>query len=145
MCSDKVKIFIESTELLDSHCFDEDYILQKQLFDTDGFEGHKLGIVLIPPRHKCTICEGHLLVRPSYPVIYTDNFGTVNGTRFYKYCSNNWKVCSFSQHYGFHTSVNESAVSYDHNCLQLLFFLPSNKTAFQMKMLHMLSAEILLG
>ena len=44
MCIDKVKIFLENTELLDSKCFEEDYILQKELFDTDGFEGHKLGI-----------------------------------------------------------------------------------------------------
>lgn len=77
----------------------------------EGFQGHPLGIVLISSKEKCGVCGAHLLVRedrPSFPVIYSNDMGTLSGTCFHKYCSKHWKGCSFSQHYGYHQKGNDS-------------------------------------
>ena len=147
-CSAKVKLLLENTQFLDEKAFDSDPILLKELSDQDGFEGHPLGIVLISAKTSCGLCGGHLLVRedrPSFPTIYSEELGTVNGTHFRKHCSNHWKGCSFTQHYGYHQSCTESLIKYDDDCFALPYFLSTHVTAFQMKMLHTLNAEILLG
>ena len=99
--SEKVKLLLENLDFLDKNAFDKDYNLMKELSTCEGFQGHPLGFVLISAREDCGICGGHLLVRedrPSFPIIYSNELGTVSGTHFRKYCSNNWKGCSFSQH-----------------------------------------------
>jgi hypothetical protein len=120
----------------------------KELCTIEGFQGHPLGYVLISAREYCGVCREHLLVRedrPSFPIIYSNELGTFSGTHFRKYCSNNWKGCSFSQHYGFHQNGSDSDIVYDDDYLDLPYFLSSQMTAFQTTMLNTLSAEILLG
>lgn len=144
----KVKLLLENIKFLDKSASDSDCALLKELCETAGFGGHPLGIVLISDKEACGICGEHLLVRedrPSYPVIYSGEMGTINGTHFRKYCSKHWNGCSFTQHYGYHQNGNESEMEYDNNCLDLPYFLSTHMTAFQTKLLHSLSAEILLG
>ena len=76
--------------------------------------------------------------------MYTEFFGTVNGTHFRKYCNNNAKGCSFTQHYSFCTFDN-GLIEYDKDCLELPYFLSTNMTCFSTKLLTNLSAEILPG
>ena len=118
------------------------------MVDQEGFDGHQLGVVLISPKQSCGLCGERLLVRedrPSYPVLYSDEIGTVTGTHFRKYCSKHWKGCSFTQHYGFHQTGNDSEMEYDGDFLALPYFLSTHMTSFQTKLLSTLSAEILLG
>jgi hypothetical protein len=132
--SDKVKVLLENVKYLDKEAFDGDSFLLRELLQDDGFSGHPLGIVLISTNSTCTACGGNLLVRadrPSFPVLYSDEFGTVTCTHFRKYCQNNWKGCSFTQHYGFHTNGNDSEAVYDKSCLDLPYFLSSHMTVFQ--------------
>ena len=89
----------------------------------EGFDGHPLGIVLVSANTTCNLCKGALQLcsdQPSYPVIY------VSRTHFRKYCQNNWKVCHFTQHYGFHMTGNDFEMVYDHDCLDLPFFLSTH-------------------
>ena len=146
--SDKVKILLENGKYLDDDAFDTDSHLLREFIQHDGFQGKSLGIVLISAKDKCRFCGGNLLVRadrPSFPVIYSDDLGTVSGTHFRKYCQNNWKGCPFTQHYGFYTNVNESEAVYDDDYTQLPYFFSSHMTVFETKLLCHLTAEMLLG
>jgi hypothetical protein len=145
---DKVKLLVENVKYLDEDAFNTDSDLRRELMKEEGFQGKSLGIVLISANSKCKLCGGDLLVRadrPSFPIIYSDDIGTANGTHFRKYCQNNWKGCSFTQSYGFYTNGNDSEVIYDDNYHQLPYFLSSHMTAFQTKVLSNLTAEMLLG
>ena len=147
-CREKIKVLLENIQFVDENAFNADQTLFKELSDQDGFQGHPLGIVLIPAKEFCGVCGEHMLVRddrPSFPVIYTNMMGTVNGTHFRKYCSKHWKGCSFTQHYGFHQNGGDSEIEYDEDCLDLPYFLSTQMTAFETKLLHSLSAEILLA
>ena len=129
----EVKVLVENVQYLDEDAFNTDSDLQRELMRVEGFQGKSLGIVLISANNKCKLCGGDLLVRadrPSFPIIYSDDIGTANGTHFRKYCQNNWKGCSFTQSYGFHTNGNDSEVIYD-NYHQLPYFVSSHMTAFQ--------------
>ena len=128
--------------------FSSDEKLNRELMEFGGFDGHPLGIVLISSNSYCNMCGGNLLVRsdrPSFPVVYTESFGTIGGTHFQKYCQNTGKGCPFTQHYGFHSIGNDSEVIYDKDYCDLPYFLSSTMTAFETEMLHHLTAEILLG
>ena len=147
-CLEKVKIYIENVKYLNKDSLNDDNILMKELIEHEGFQGHSLGVILISDNAICKLCNGKLLVRrdrPSFPVIYTNNLGSVSGTHFHKYCQNNAKGCSFTQHYGCYTTGSSSTVVYDKNCLELPYFLSTNMTAFATEMLITLSAEVLLG
>ena len=88
--TEKVKLLLENIQFLDENASDSDSTLLKELIENEGFNGHPLGPVLISPKERCAVCKEHLLVRedrPSYPIIYSDEMGTVNGTHFRKYCS----------------------------------------------------------
>lgn len=146
--SDKVKVLLENVKYLDEDAFDKDNHLLRELIQHEGFQGKSLGVVLISSNNKCRYCGGNLLVRadrPSFPVVYSDDFGTVSGTHFRKYCQNNWKGCQFSQHYGFHTNGNESESVYDDDYSQLPYFVSSHMTVIQTKLMCHLTAEMLLG
>ena len=146
--TDKVKILIENLKYLDEKSFDTDSQFLRELTLQEGFQGRPLGIVLISANSKCRLCGGNLLVRadrPSFPVIYTNDLGTVCATHFRKYCQNNWKGCSFTQHYGNHTNANESEVIYDKDYSELPYFMSSHMTIFETKLLCHLTAEMLLG
>lgn len=146
--SDKVKVLLENVKYLDEDAFNSDSHLMGELIQHEGFNGKSLGVVLLSANSECKLCGGNLLVRadrPSFPVVYTNDFGTVNGTHFRKYCQNNWKGCPFTQHYGFHTNGNESAAVYDDAYSKLPYFVSSHMTVFQTKLLYKLTAEMLLG
>ena len=145
---EKVRLYLENTKCLDANSFCDDYSLRKELITHEGFQGHSIGIVLISCNNACKICSGKLLVkknRPSFPVVYDDDLGTVSSTHFRKFCHNSAKGCTFTQHYGYYTLGNDSEMLYDNNCLDLPYFLSTGMTAISTKILTSLSAEILLG
>lgn len=144
---EKLRVFIENVEYLDKKAFMKDRDLFTELIHMEGFQGKPLGIVLISSNNTCKLCEGKLLIRadrPSFPIVYTEEFGTIDGTHFRKHCQNHGVGCPFTQHYGFSTSV-ESQIEYDLDSLELPFFLSSNMTAFHTSMLHRLTAEMLIS
>lgn len=146
--SKQVEIFMQNLQYLDSDALEVNQSLVQQMQQLEGFQGHPLGIVLLSANNTCRLCGGNLLVRadrPSFPVIYQELQGTTCGTHFCKYCQNNHKGCSFTQHYGFYTKGMEQEVVYDRDCLDLPFFLSTNMTAFETRMLQKFSGEILLG
>ena len=144
---EKLRVFIENVEYLDSGAFIKDRDLFTELIHMEGFQGRPLGIVLISSNNTCKLCKGKLLIRanrPSFPTVYTEEFGTINGTHFRKHCQNHGVGCPFTQHYGF--SMNEeSQIEYDSDSLELPFFLSSNMTAFRTSMFHNLTAEMLIS
>ena len=145
---EKIRLYVENLSSIDKDAFSNDKVLMKELMGSSGFQGHPIGIVLISPNTKCRICGGNLLVRqdrPSFPVLYSDDTGTVSGTHFRKYCSNSSKDCSFVQHYGCYTIGDPSTVLYDEDCLDLPYFMSTSMTVFATAMLTKLSAEILIG
>jgi len=114
----------------------------------EGFQRKPLGIVLISSNRTCRLCDGNLLIRadrPSFPVVYTQEYGTINGTHFWKYYQNHGHGCPFTQHYGYSTTGSESQIEYDSDSLKLPYFLSSNMTAFQTSMLHHFTAEMLIS
>ena len=120
----------------------------KELMQQEGFHQRPLGIVLLSANNRCQLCEGTLLLRadrPSFPTVYSNEFGTVSSTHFRKYCQNNWKGCQFTQHYGFYMTGNESEVIYDDDFMKLPYFVSSHMTVFETKLLLSTTAEILLG
>ena len=107
-----------------------------------------LGIVLISDKENCAICGGKLLIRfdrPSFVTVYTDEMGTVPATQFRKYCQNNNKGCSYTQHYGFCTKGEDSISYYDSDWDKLPYFLSTSMTAFGMSFLYKFDAELLIG
>ena len=73
---------------------------------------------------------------PSRISLYTEAYdGTVPATHYHKYCNNYCKGCTFSQHYGFHTSQGEENTSYDNNWMDLPYFVSSQETAFEVSLL----------
>jgi len=143
-----VKVCMENVKCLDEDAFNDDESLTKELIALEGFQNHSIGIVLISQNNICKACNGKLLVRkdrPSFPVVYTDNLDTINGTHFQKYCHNHMKGCSFTQHYGCCTLGSEAQIIYEKSCLDLPYFLSTSMTVFSTKMLSTISAEILLA
>lgn len=140
---DKVKLALENISFLDKAAFSTDISLLREMIQVDGFHGHSLGIVLISENSTCKMCGGELRIRrdrPSFPIIYTEELGSFEGTHFRKICG---RGCSFIQHYGY-CFTNEEII-YDKNCLNLPYFLSSNMTAFETRILKKLSAELLIG
>jgi len=145
---EQTRIFVENLRCIDANSLAEDKTLMKELMAHSGFQGHPIGIVLISSNKSCKLCGGNLLIRhdrPSFPVVYSEDLGSIAGTHFRKYCSNSTKGCSFVQHYGCYTIGNVSTLQYDENCLDLPYFLSSSMTVFATELLTRLSAEILLG
>ena len=100
----KVQTFIENLALLDQESLSGHTELLNELHQFEGYHGNPLGILLISSKETCRNCAGKLLVhgdRPSFPVVYNKDVGTIIGTHFRKYCENQNKGCHFVQHYGF--------------------------------------------
>lgn len=145
---EEVRVLMENIKFLDEGAVQPDSILQKELIEQNGFKDHPLGLILISNKDSCGVCGARLLLRedrPSFPVVYSEELGTVCGTHFRKYCSKHWKGCSFTQHYGFHQIGNDREIVYEDDCLDLPYFLSTHMTAFDTAFLSSLSAEILLG
>jgi len=144
----KVQTVLENLAAIEEESFAKDTELLTELHQLTGYNGNPLGIILISKNKICQACGGKLLVRgdrPSFPVIYSEDLGTTSGTHFRKYCENQSKGCHFVQHYGFYIQKDNDGVVYDDDYFKLPFFMSSNMTAFQMKMLQCLTAEILIG
>lgn len=146
----EVKVLMENIEFLDQKAFNTDSELYTELRKRTGFQNSPMGIVLVSSNITCLVCGGKLLIRsdrPSSITLYTDDMGTVLATQFRKYCQNNHKGCSFTQHYSYHSTSDhcDTELVYDVNWAALPYFVSSNKTAFSMKFMERLDAEILLG
>ena len=115
---DQVKLLVENVRYLDEDAFNTDSDLQREL--KEGFQGKSLGIVLISANNKCKLC-GNLLVQADRQASQSYTVMT-DGTHFRKYCQNNWKGCSFTQLYGFHTYGNDLEVIYYDSYHQLPYF-----------------------
>ena len=125
---------------------DKALALEFQALSYDQFR--PLGVVLISTNQFCQECGGKLLLRgdrPSTVAIYTESQGTLLGSHLVKYCHNSRKGCKFSQHYGYHTLSNSSDSVYDENWFELPYFLSTNQTAFEMKLLERFDVELLIG
>ena len=141
--SRKVQTFVENLASMEEDSFAKDEELLKELHQLAGYNGKPLGILLISKRQTCKKCGGKLLVRgdrPSFPVVYSEDIGTVSGTHFRKYCENQSKGCHFVQHYGFYSDEDSEGVVYDSDYVKLPFFMSTNMTAFQMKLLQRFTA-----
>ena len=139
---EECRILAQNIEFLDEQAFESDQNLLKDLIDFD--EG--LGLVLISDKCQCGLCPGNLLVRadrPSHVTLYSKTLGTVKATHYSKYCSNSRKGCHFVQYYGYHKNENDKV--YDESWASLPYFMSSQETAFEMKFLREMEAEILIG
>jgi len=105
-------------------------------------------VVLIPPQSVCTLCSGKLLLRrdrPSRLTLYTESMGTVPASHYHKYCQNVKKGCKFIQFYGFHKLGDHSPIYFDVNWKTLQYFISSQETGFELKMLEKFDVELLIG
>lgn len=106
-----------------------------------------LGLILISCKNDCLLCGSKLVLRkdrPSPVVIYDDNIGTMPGSHFHKYCTN--QACGLTQYYGYYTTGGlSSQVIFDPNWESLPYFVSSRESVFSMDALKRFSGEILLG
>lgn len=144
----KVQIFIENLASLDQESFFSDTALYTELYQFEGYHGNPLGILLISSKENCRNCAGKLLVRgdrPSFPMVYNEDIGTILGTHFRKYCENQSKGCHFVQHYGFYTTDGIDGIIYDDDYYTLPYFMSTSMTVFQITILKCFTAQMLIG
>ena len=144
-----VKLLAENIQFLDAQAFTMDSSLMTELLAAKGGKkGSPLGIVLISSNSICKECGGALFIRrdrSSSIVLYTESMGTVPATHYIKHCANSRRGCRFSQHYGYYTKGDSDECYYDSDWNTLPYFKSTNKTAFDMRILKRLDAEILIG
>lgn len=148
--TENVRLLVENLRYIDSKAFTTDKSLLHELYDQPCTQqlDKPLGIVLISKNEACLMCGGKLLVRsdrPSFVTVYTDQMGTVPATHFRKYCQNNHKGCSFTQHYGFYMTGDNSILHFDSNWSKLPYFLCTAMTAFEVTFLDRFEVELFLG
>ena len=148
MTPQSAKLIVENHQVLDQEAFISDADLTTQLV-TMEYEKTKqpLGIPLIAKETKCLLCGGRLSIRsdrPSRMTIYTQSIGTVPATHFHKYCQNYHKGCHFVQFYGYYRS-GSGEMYYNNSWMTLQYFILSQETGFEMKMLKNFDTELLIG
>ena len=146
-CVRKVQTFVENLGYLEEESFFNDAELQRELHQLEGYQAHLLEIILISSKKHCHKCGGKLLVRadrPSFPVVYNEDIGTVSGTHFQK-CEHQSKGCHFVQHYGFNCTDEVDGIVYDDEYFKSSYFMSTSMTVFQITMLHRFTAEMLIG
>ena len=144
---DQAKVFIENLKYLEPDALSNDYRLSVELQLFTGPKGQPLGIVLVSNNQTCLMCGSGLLIkadRPSKVTVYTDLFGTTNGTHYRKICRKFRAGCPFVQHYG-HYCRGGDLISYNEDFHSLEFFMSTRETAFEMALLRQLDAEVLIG
>lgn len=144
----KIQVFIENLASLDQESFFSDTELLTELYQLEGYHGNPLGILLISSKDNCRRCAGKLHVRgdrPSFPMVYNEDIGTVHGTHFRKYCENQSKGCHFVQHYGFYTTDGIDGIIYDDDYYTLPYFMSTSMTVFQTTILKSFTAQMLIG
>ena len=106
-----------------------------------------LGLILISSKSDCFLCGSKLMLRknrPSPVVIYDDKMGTIPGSHFHKYCTN--QACGLTQYYGYYTTGGiSSQVIFDLEWETLPHFVSSHESVFSMDVLRRFNAEIILG
>ncbi len=129
---------------VEAFCHDED--LTRELIAMEyGPSKQPLGVPLIPSQTKCLSCGGKLLLRSdrsSSLSLYTETLGTLPATHYHKYCHNYRKGCNVVQFYGYH---KEGDRLYYDNWMSLPYFLSSQETGFELKMLRQFDVELLIG
>ena len=142
------KVAMDNTQVLYSEAFSSDVDLTKQLIAMEySVTKQLLGVPLVPNQTKCFSCGGKLLLRgdrPSRMTLYTESLGTVPATHFHKFCCNYCKGCHFVQFYGYYKSQTGS-MHYSDNWMMLPYFLSSQETGFERKMLQDFDVELLIG
>ena len=106
-----------------------------------------LGIPLVSSEIKCHEYGGQFFLRRDHPsrlILYTASLGTVPATHFHKLCRNSRKGCHVVQYYGYLKS-SIGSMFYDTNWMTLPYFLSSQETGFEMKMLNDFDVELLIG
>lgn len=59
---EKIKVFFENVEYIDSKALLSDRDLQRELLEFEGFQGHPLGVVLVSAKQNCELYGGKLLI-----------------------------------------------------------------------------------
>lgn len=139
-----VKTAVENLQLLTPPAFVSDRQLMNEVHSFSPREKHPLGLILISPHQKCSLCGGKLLTRqdrPSRITVYTESFGTLAGTHYHKYCQNYSKGCNYRQFYGYHSEGSQSIQFYDEDWTTV----STSESAFEMSLLTRFDAEVLLG
>lgn len=146
--SNAARMAMENMKLLHPKAFTSEVDLMKELLTVECSTTKKaLGIPLVPSQIQCHSCGGRLLLkssRPSRMMLYADSLGTVPATHFHKYCQNQGKGCKFIQFYGY-CKTGTGSVHYCDNWMKLPYFISSQETGFEMKMLKQFDVELLIG
>ena len=147
LTSAKAKTFVQNLQFVEPDSFVFDQQLAVELQSVTDPLGKSLGVVLISENNKCILCGSGLLVkadRPGRVTIYTDQFGTVEGTHYRKICKKFRSGCSFVQHYGYYSKGGDDIIFND-DYKSLRYFVSTRETAFDMSLLEQFDIEILVG
>ena len=145
--SEQAKVFIENLNYLEPDSFSNDYQLSVELQSFAGPKGQPLGIVLVSNNQACLLCGSGLLIKADRPrriTIYTDQFGTTDGTHYRKICKRFRAGCPFVQHYG-HYCKDGDVLYYNEDFHSHKYFMSTRETAFEMALLDQLDAEVSIG
>ena len=143
----EIAVFCENLRDIEREAFATNRTLTSAILQY--LKNKPLGVLLISDKKICQQCGSNLLLRkdrPSSLVIYHDTMGSIPGTHYHKYCSN--QKCSFVQFYGYHTTkfgTSQQSVYFDPDWKTLTYFVSSRETAFDMKLLYRFDSQILLG
>uniref|UniRef100_A0A1X7TCX0 CxC5 like cysteine cluster associated with KDZ domain-containing protein n=1 Tax=Amphimedon queenslandica TaxID=400682 RepID=A0A1X7TCX0_AMPQE len=145
---ESAKIQMENVQVFSHECFISDHNLTLELIEMECPVTKKhLGIPLVPLNDCCLSCGGKFHLRKDRPArltLYTETVGTVLASHFHKYCQNSGKGCKFVQFYGFYRS-EDGSLCYNHNWDALQYFISSQETGFELKMLQHFDTELLIG
>ena len=147
---DVVRIAVQNLQFLNAKVFAGDKELAQEIHGvfSSPTAQHPIGIVLISSNDKCRLCGHSLQVRndrASHITIYTEEYGTVVGTHYHKYCQKFRKGCNFRQYYGYSSEGNQSLIFYDTQWAEQKYFVSSSETAFELDMLRKFDSELLIG
>ena len=87
---DDTKILFQNMKELDNYAFAKDEELFSEFMYLEGNKG-PLGVVLISSNDTCGNCRSKLLLRKdrlARIIVYHDNYGSLPGTHYHKYCKN---------------------------------------------------------
>ena len=146
---DVVRIAVENLQFINGKAFVADKELTHEIHGVFSSltAPHPIGIVLISFNDKCRLCGSSLLVRnerASHITIYTEEYGTVVGTHYHKYCQKFKKGCNFRQYYGYSSEGSQSVIFYDAQWAEHKYFVSSSETAFELDMLRKFDSELLI-
>lgn len=145
---EQARVLMENIQTLNASAFSTDDVLFREIIQIKTTSGRPLGVPLVSANDTCILCGSKLLLRKDRPapvVLYDDPRGTLPASYFHKNCSR--RVCSFTQYYGYYTTAaaTSSGALYNDDWASLPYFVASKETAFSMKLLLQLDAEIVIG